>query len=152
MLEPNERGSSGYGKTFLALDNGRLREDSVRDMGTAIDWIATQARLDAWSVLVVGGSYGGYRARAASVRLADRIAGAVSVVGISHFVSFLVQGRNDPRVPWTESERIVRRPQTRGTPVGYLLAYDEGHGFARRENADFHLAALAAFIEQTLLR
>ena len=46
----------------------------------------------------------------------------------------------------------MRRPQTRGTPVGYLLADDEGHGFARRENADFHLAALAAFIEQTLLR
>ncbi|MDP1650682.1 MAG: prolyl oligopeptidase family serine peptidase [Rubrivivax sp.] len=197
VLEPNVRGSSGYGKSFLALDNGRLREDSVKDMGSAIDWVATQPRLDAKRVLVSGGSYGGYMALAASVRLADRIAGAVSVVGISNFVSFLentesyrrdlrrveygderdpamraflqgisplnladnigkplfvVQGKNDPRVPWTESEQIVRRLQARGTPVWYLLADNEGHGFARRENADFYFAALATFIEQTLLR
>ena len=197
VLEPNVRGSSGYGKTFLALDNGRLREDSVKDMGSAIDWIATQPRLDARRVLVLGGSYGGYMALAASVRLADRIAGAVSVVGISNFVSFLentesyrrdlrrveygderdpamraflqdisplnladrigkplfvVQGKNDPRVPWTESEQIVRRLQARGTPVWYLLADNEGHGFARRENADFYFAALATFVEHTLLR
>ena len=197
VLEPNVRGSSGYGKTFLALDNGRLREDSVRDMGSAIDWIVAQPRLDPARVLVLGGSYGGYMALAASVRLADRIAGAVSVVGISNFVSFLehtesyrrdlrraeygderdpamraflesisplnladrihkplfvVQGRNDPRVPWTESEQIVRRLQARGTPVWYLLADNEGHGFARRENADFYFAALATFVEQTLLR
>ncbi|MBE0550613.1 MAG: S9 family peptidase, partial [Rubrivivax sp.] len=197
VLEPNVRGSSGYGKTFLALDNGRLREDSVKDMGSAIDWVASQPRLDAKRVLVSGGSYGGYMALAASVRLADRIAGAVSVVGISNFVSFLentesyrrdlrrveygderdpamraflqgisplnladnigkplfvVQGKNDPRVPWTESEQIVRRLQARGTPVWYLLADNEGHGFARRENADFYFAALATFIEQTLLR
>ncbi len=197
VLEPNVRGSSGYGKTFLALDNGRLRENSVKDMGSAIDWVATQPRLDAKRVLVIGGSYGGYMALAASVRLADRIAGAVSVVGISNFVSFLentesyrrdlrrveygderdpamraflqgisplnladniskplfvVQGKNDPRVPWTESEQIVRRLQARGTPVWYLLADNEGHGFARRENADFYFAALATFIEQMLLR
>lgn len=197
VLEPNVRGSGGYGKTFLALDNGRLREDSVRDMGSALDWVATRPELDASRVLVVGGSHGGYMALAASVRLADRIAGAVSVVGISHFVSFLentesyrrdlrraeygderdpamraflesisplnqagqmrqplfvVQGRNDPRVPWTESEQIVRRLQSQGTPVWYLLASNEGLGFARRENADFYFAALARFVEMTLLR
>ena len=65
---------------------------------------------------------------------------------------FVVQGKNDPRVPWTESEQIVRRLQARGTPVWYLLADNEGHGFARRENADFYFAALAAFVEHTLLR
>ena len=195
VLEPNVRGSSGYGKTFLNLDNGRLREDSVQDMAAAIDWIATQPGLDARRVLVMGGSYGGYMALAASTRLADRIAGAVSAVGISNFVSFLertesyrrdlrrveygderdaamraflheisplthaeritkplmvVQGRNDPRVPWTESEQIVRSLQARGQPVWYLLADNEGHGFARRENANFYFAALVQFIEMTL--
>ena len=62
----------------------------------------------------------------------------------------VVQGRNDPRVPWTESEQIVRSLQQRGTPVWYLLADNEGHGFARRENANFYFAALVRFIEQTL--
>jgi dipeptidyl aminopeptidase/acylaminoacyl peptidase len=195
LLEPNVRGSSGYGKTFLDLDNGRLREDSVRDMGSALDWIATQPGLDAKRVVVMGGSYGGYMALAASVRLADRIAGAVSVVGISNFVSFLentesyrrdlrraeygderdpamreflhsisplnladritkpllvVQGKNDPRVPWTESEQIVRSLQARGTPVWYLLADNEGHGFVRRENADFYFATVVSFLQRTL--
>ncbi len=195
VLEPNVRGSSGYGKTFLSLDNGRLREDSVKDMGSAIDWIATHPRLDAGRVAVTGGSYGGYMALAASTRLADRIAGAMSVVGISNFVSFLentesdrrdlrrveygderdpamraflqgisplthvdkitrplmvVQGKNDPRVPWTESEQIVRSLQSRGTPVWYLLADNEGHGFARRENADYYFVALTEFLLRTL--
>ena len=195
VLQPNVRGSSGYGKTFLSLDNGRLREDSVKDMATAIDWMATQPRLDAARVLVVGGSYGGYMALAASTLLADRIAGAASTVGISNWVTFLqntesyrrdlrrveygderdpamraflesisplthvakitkpllvAQGKNDPRVPWTESEQIVRSLQSRGTPVWYLLADNEGHGFARRENADYYFAALIQFVQQTL--
>ena len=197
LLEPNVRGSSGYGKTFLDLDNGRLREDSVKDMASAIDWIATQPNLDATKVVVQGGSYGGYMALAAATRLSDRIAGAVSVVGISNFVSFLentesyrrdlrrveygderdpamrallttisplnnaamvkkpllvVQGKNDPRVPWTESEQIVRKLQAQGTPVWYLLADNEGHGFARRENADFYLATMLRFLQDTVLR
>lgn len=195
VLEPNVRGSSGYGKTFIGLDNGQRREDSVKDMGTAIDWIATQPHLDAKRVMVMGGSYGGYMALAASTRLADRIAGAMASVGISNFVSFLentetyrrdlrrveygderdpamraflqeisplshvdkitkplmvVQGKNDPRVPWTEAEQIVRSLQARGTPVWYLLADNEGHGFARRENSDFYFAALVKFVEHTL--
>ena len=195
VLEPNVRGSSGYGKTFLGLDNGRLREDSVKDMGSAIDWMATHPRLDAQRVAVIGGSYGGYMALAASTRLADRIAGAMSTVGISNFVSFLentesyrrdlrrveygderdpamrtflhsisplthvdkiskplmvVQGKNDPRVPWTESEQIVRSLQARDTPVWYLLADNEGHGFARRENADYYFVALTEFLLRTL--
>lgn len=195
VLEPNVRGSSGYGKTYLSLDNGRLREDSVKDLGAALDWMATQPRLDARRVVVAGGSYGGYMALAASTLLADRIAGAMSAVGISNFVSFLentesyrrdlrraeygderdpamraflqqisplnradriskplmvVQGRNDPRVPWTESEQIVRSLQQRGTPVWYLLADNEGHGFARRENSDYYFATLLQFLQQTL--
>jgi dipeptidyl aminopeptidase/acylaminoacyl peptidase len=62
----------------------------------------------------------------------------------------VVQGRNDPRVPWTESEQIVRNLQARNRPVWYLLADNEGHGFARRENADYYFAALVRFVEVTL--
>ncbi len=89
LIYPNVRGSSGFGKEFLKLDNGRLREDSVKDLGALLDWIGTQPGLDASRVLVMGGSYGGYMTLAASVHYADRIAGAVSTVGISNFVTFL---------------------------------------------------------------
>ena len=62
----------------------------------------------------------------------------------------VVQGRNDPRVPWTESEQIVRSLQQRGTPVWYLLADNEGHGFARRENSDYQFAVQLEFLQRTL--
>jgi dipeptidyl aminopeptidase/acylaminoacyl peptidase len=195
LIYPNVRGSSGFGKTFLGLDNGRLREDSVKDLGALLDWIAAQPGLDAGRVLVTGGSYGGYMALAASVRYAHRIAGAVSVVGISNFVTFLertetyrrdlrrveygderdpamreflesisplahaariakplfvVQGKNDPRVPWTESEQIVATLKKNGTPAWYLLANDEGHGFRKKANADFQFNATVEFIRRTL--
>ncbi|HEV8689130.1 MAG TPA: prolyl oligopeptidase family serine peptidase, partial [Ideonella sp.] len=178
MIQPNVRGSSGYGKTFLALDNGFKREDSVKDIGALLDWIATQPNLDASRVAVTGGSYGGYMSLAVSTHYADRIAGSIDVVGISHFVTFLnntesyrrdlrrveygderdaamrehlekispltnaskikkplfvVQGRNDPRVPWTEAEQIVQKARANGTPVWYLRAENEGHGFQRKE-------------------
>jgi dipeptidyl aminopeptidase/acylaminoacyl peptidase len=97
VLEPNVRGSSGYGKTFLDLDNGRLREDSVKDMAAAIDWISTQPALDVHRVLVMGSRHGGYMALAASTLLADRIAGAISVGGISNFVSFLQTSESERR-------------------------------------------------------
>lgn len=89
LIYPNVRGSSGFGKTFAALDDGRNREDSVRDVGALIDWIRGRADLDGTRVLVGGGSYGGYMALACAVHYADRIAGAISVVGISNFVTFL---------------------------------------------------------------
>ncbi len=197
VIQPNVRGSSGFGKTFVSLDDGWKREDSVKDLGRLLDWIATQPLLDASRVVVMGGSYGGYMSLAASVHFADRIAGAVSTVGISNFVSFLertesyrrdlrrteygderdpamraflqrisplnnveritkpllvVQGRNDPRVPWTESEQIVRRLQQRGQPVWYLLADNEGHGFARRENAEAYFATVVRFLDHVWTR
>lgn len=89
VLTPNVRGSAGYGKAYLALDNHRLREDSVRDTGSLLDWIATQATLDAKRVVVSGGSYGGYMSLAAMTHYNDRLAGGIDVVGISSFVSFL---------------------------------------------------------------
>ncbi|MEB3292974.1 MAG: S9 family peptidase [Synechococcales bacterium] len=89
ILFPNVRGSSGYGKTFLTLDNGFKREDSVKDIGAALDWIAQQKDLNKDRVLVTGGSYGGYMSLAVAVRYSDRIRAAINIVGISNFVSFL---------------------------------------------------------------
>jgi dipeptidyl aminopeptidase/acylaminoacyl peptidase len=197
LIEPNVRGSTGYGKTFLSLDNGRKREDSVKDIGALLDWIAQQPDLDPRRVLIVGGSYGGYMALATSVHYSERIVGAIPVVGISNFVSFLtrtesyrrdlrraeygderdpamraflesisplnhaakikkplfvVQGKNDPRVPYTESEQIVERVRANGLPVWYLRADNEGHGFVRKENADFQFFAMIKFAEMTLFK
>jgi dipeptidyl aminopeptidase/acylaminoacyl peptidase len=88
IIYPNVRGSTGYGKTFLKLDNGVLREDSVKDIGALIDWIATRPDLDASRILVTGGSYGGYMTLAVATRYNDRIRASVDVVGISNFISF----------------------------------------------------------------
>ena len=195
VIQPNVRGSSGYGKTFLTLDNGKLREDSVKDIGALLDWVATQSDLDASRVVVTGGSYGGYMSLAVATHYADRIAGSIDVVGISHFVTFLqntetyrrdlrrveygderdpdmrahlerispltqahrirkplmvVHGKNDPRVPYTEAEQIVSRVRANGTPVWYLRADNEGHGFARKENADYQFFATVLFLQQVL--
>lgn len=89
VIAPNVRGSSGYGKDFLALDNGPRREDSVRDIGALLDWIGTQNSLDADRVMVYGGSYGGYMVLASMTHYNDRLAGAVDIVGISNFITFL---------------------------------------------------------------
>jgi dipeptidyl aminopeptidase/acylaminoacyl peptidase len=195
VLQPHVRGSSGYGKTFSALDDGRRREDTLKDIRSALDWVATQPGLDARKVVVMGESYGGYLALAASAHLGERIAGAVSMAGITNFVShlqttesysrdlkraeygdeseafthaflqrisplaqldqikrplLLAQGRLDPRVPWQESQHVVHSLRERGVPVWHLLADNEGHGFARRENLDYFYAALLAFVQRTL--
>jgi dipeptidyl aminopeptidase/acylaminoacyl peptidase len=89
VIRPNVRGSDGYGKHYLSLDNGFKREDSVKDIGALLDWIATQPDLDQDRVAVFGGSYGGYMVLASSVHFSDRLSAAVDVVGISNFVTFL---------------------------------------------------------------
>ncbi len=197
LIQPNVRGSSGYGKSFLAMDNGFKREDSVKDIGALLDWIATQPDLDASRVLVTGGSYGGYMTLAVSTNYADRIAASIDVVGISHFVTFLnntesyrrdlrrveygderdpamkafldkispltnaarikkplfvIQGKNDPRVPYTEAEQIVATVRQGGTPVWYLRAENEGHGFQKKDNQDYQFYATVLFMQQTVLK
>ncbi len=86
---PNVRGSTGYGKTYVALDNGMKREDAVRDIGALLDWIAKDPRLDASRVAVHGGSYGGYMVLASLVHFPDRIKAGVDLVGIANWISFL---------------------------------------------------------------
>jgi dipeptidyl aminopeptidase/acylaminoacyl peptidase len=195
IIYPNVRGSTGFGKKFLEADNAKKRQDSVRDIGALLDWIQTQSDLDSSRVAVMGGSYGGYMALAASMLYSDRLCAAFNSVGISHFVSFLENtetyrrdlrrseygderdptmrkfldsisplsnaekikvplmvshGKNDPRVPHTEAEQIVKKVRANGQPVWYLLAEDEGHGFAKKVNADFQFAATTAFYEKYL--
>ena len=89
IVVPNVRGSAGYGKTYLKLDNGFKREDSVRDIGALLDWIESQPDLDQDRVAVFGGSYGGYMVLASAVHYSDRLKAAVDIVGISSFVTFL---------------------------------------------------------------
>ena len=196
LLVPNVRGSTGYGKTYLSLDNAAKREDSVKDIGALLDWIAKQPELDASRVGVIGGSYGGYMVLSSLMHYSDRIRAGVDVVGISHFGTFLkntesyrrdlrrveygderdpamarvfeqisplnhavritsplfvAQGRNDPRVPWTEAEQIVKAVRGNGQPVWYLLYADEGHGFAKKGNSDWFGAATILFWQQHLL-
>jgi dipeptidyl aminopeptidase/acylaminoacyl peptidase len=87
MVYPNVRGSSGYGKTFLDLDNGLKREDAVKDIGALLEWIKTQPDLDHERVLVQGGSYGGYIALSVAVKYGDRIRGTISDSGPSNLVT-----------------------------------------------------------------
>jgi dipeptidyl aminopeptidase/acylaminoacyl peptidase len=89
IIYPNVRGSSGYGKTFLAADNGIKREESVRDIGALLDWIAEQPDLDKERIMITGGSYGGYMTLAVATNYSDRIRCAVDIVGVSNFNTFL---------------------------------------------------------------
>ena len=89
VIIPNVRGSSGYGKTYLGLDNAEKREDSVKDIGALLDWVAKQPDLDASRVAVVGQSYGGYMVLAVAGHYNDRIAGAIDLYGISNWITFL---------------------------------------------------------------
>ncbi len=192
VILPNVRGSTGYGKTFVALDNGVKREDSVRDIGALLDWIAKQPDLDASRVAVIGGSYGGYMVLGSLVNFPDRIRVGVDIVGISNFITFLektsayrqdlrrveygderdaevrkvlekispanrvdrirskllvIHGKNDPRVPVGEAEQIA----TKVAGSWLMIADNEGHGFARKENRDYMNAAVALFFRTHLL-
>ena len=89
LIVPNVRGSAGYGKTYLKLDNGMQREDSVKDIGALLDWIAAQPGMDASRVMVAGGSYGGYMVLASMALYGNRLCCAFDSVGISNFVTFL---------------------------------------------------------------
>ena len=89
VVAPNIRGSSGYGKTYLALDNGMLREDVVKDLGALIVWLGLQSGFDRKHVVVAGGSYGGFLALTALANYGDRLVAGVDLGGIGDFISFL---------------------------------------------------------------
>ncbi len=167
---------------FTKLDNGYKREDTLKDIGALLDWIAQQPDLDPRRVAVIGGSYGGYMSLATMTHFSNRLRCGIDIVGISNFVTFLestkdyrrdlrrveygderdpktrefliqispltnaekirvpmlvAAGQNDPRVPVAESEQIVKRGRASGDPVWYVMARDEGHGFAKKQNNDY---------------
>jgi dipeptidyl aminopeptidase/acylaminoacyl peptidase len=89
VLFPNVRGSTGYGKTFLKLDNGFLREDTYKDIGTLIDWIKQNPELNGDSIMVTGGSYGGHMTWNVATRYDDEICCQLPIVGMTNLVTFL---------------------------------------------------------------
>ncbi|MES1243997.1 MAG: S9 family peptidase [Acidobacteriota bacterium] len=89
VFDLNFRGSTGYGKTFSRLDNGRLRPNAVRDMAEALDFLKKTGRVDASRAAVMGGSYGGYMTFAALTAFPDRFKAGVSTVGVSNWVTAL---------------------------------------------------------------
>jgi dipeptidyl aminopeptidase/acylaminoacyl peptidase len=109
VLMPNVRGSAGYGKTWLSLDNGRKRKDAVRDIGALLDWIEQEPTLDANRIGVTGGSYGGYMVLATMIDYPERIRAGIDLFGISDFRTFLANTesyRRDLRRAEYGDERI----------------------------------------------
>ena len=196
ILYPNVRGSTGYGKIYLRLDNGGCARTRSRTSARCSTGSRRAPDLDASRIMVTGGSYGGYMTLASATHFDAKLRASLEVVGISNFVTFLenteayrrdlrraeygderdpemrefllsisplnnaskitkplfvVQGKNDPRVPYTESEQMVATIKKNQGPVWYLLANDEGHGFAKKSNQDFQFYATVAFIRRYLL-
>jgi dipeptidyl aminopeptidase/acylaminoacyl peptidase len=89
VIAPNVRGSGGYGKTYLSLDDGEKREEALRDIGALLDWIATQPTLDSSRVACTGGSYGGFLSLASMARYNGRLRAGIDCYGISNFLTFL---------------------------------------------------------------
>jgi dipeptidyl aminopeptidase/acylaminoacyl peptidase len=89
VLAPNVRGSSGYGKTYVHLDDVRLRMDSVADLAHAVYWLRQTGRVDPQRIAVYGGSYGGFMVLAALANYPDLWAAGVDLVGVANFVTFL---------------------------------------------------------------
>lgn len=195
VILPNVRGSSGYGKTYLKLDNAEKREDSVKDIGALLNWIKEQPELDHERVAVSGGSYGGYMVLASLVHFGDRIQAGIDNVGIANFNTFLqttaayrqdlrraeygderdpmmkavfekispanhadkiqsallvAHGKNDPRVPFSEAQQIAEKVRSKGKSVWTVYADNEGHGFGKKDNADYLRAVEVLFLKQHL--
>lgn len=177
VLDPNVRGSTGYGKTYSHLDDVEKREDSVKDLAAAVEWLNKYGGADPKRIAVIGGSYGGYMTMAAITLYPDLWAAAVGTVAIVNWETFLqntsgyrrrqreveygmleknidflrsispirkidriktplfvISGKNDPRVPYTEGEQMVKALRDRGAVVEYKLYDDEGHGISKLKN------------------
>lgn len=196
IVFPNVRGSSGYGKTFLKLDNGMHRDDTYKDTGALLDWIKQNPQLDGDKIMITGGSYGGHMTWATATFYNDKICCSLPIVGMSSLVTllehteayrrdlrrveygderdpkmreylekiaplnnsekirkpvFAVVGKNDPRVPWTESRQMLDKLKSNGIPTWFLMANDEGHGYDKKKNQDFQFYATIMFVREFLL-
>jgi dipeptidyl aminopeptidase/acylaminoacyl peptidase len=193
VVEPNIRGSTGFGRAYEQADDGRKRLDAVRDVETVARWAAQSPWADPSRMVIWGGSYGGYMVLMGMTRQSDLWAAGVDLVGPSSWRSFMAtttgqirdvlskefgsvetdgafldsispladiakvkrplfvfQGKNDPRVPQSESDQIVRSLRARQVPVEYMLAEDEGHSLDRRPNQIAFAARTTLFLEKHL--
>jgi dipeptidyl aminopeptidase/acylaminoacyl peptidase len=198
VLQPNFRASTGYGKHFLNLGNGKWGETMQDDITWGVKHLVAQGTVDPKRVGIMGGSYGGYATLAGVAFTPDLYAAGVAIVAPSNLLTLLdsippywesvrtvfnvrmgdpgkaedkarlmkqsplnsadkirtplmvVQGQNDPRVKRAESDQIVIALRDRGFPVEYLVAPDEGHGFARPVNNLAMIASTEKFLARHL--
>ena len=194
-VEPNVRGSTGFGRNYLMGDDGPKRREALKDIETTGRWAAAQPWADKDRIVIYGGSYGGYTTLIGVTRYPQVWRAGVNIFGVANWVTFMqttsgyirevfkdeigdpgkdralleelspihdvakirsplfvYAGANDPRVPRSESDLIVNALRTRGVPVEYMVADDEGHSLGRRENQIEFLSRCARFLEHALQR
>jgi dipeptidyl aminopeptidase/acylaminoacyl peptidase len=195
IVQPNIRGSSGFGRAFETADDGRKRLDALKDVEAVARWTRDQPWADPGRMVIFGGSYGGYMTLLSMTRTPELWRAGVTLVGPSNLVSFLqsttgilrdviqnefgfldrdgaflesisplhdvdkirvplfvFQGANDPRVPRSESDHVVRSMRARGVSVEYMISNDEGHSLDRVDNKIEFLARTTRFLENALGR
>ncbi|HKN74397.1 MAG TPA: S9 family peptidase [Candidatus Acidoferrum sp.] len=198
VLQPNFRGSTGYGKKFLNAGNGEWGRKMQDDLTWGVKALVADGTVNVKRVGIAGGSYGGYATLAGVAFTPDVYAAAVAIVAPSNLITLLdaippyweagrkqmytrmadpttpegkalliaespltqakaivtplmvVQGKNDPRVNIRESNQIVAAVRDNGKPVEYLVAPDEGHGFARPINNLAMVTAMEEFLVKYL--
>ncbi len=199
VLQPNFRGSTGFGKKFLNAGNKQWGRGSMQhDLADAVKWLIEKGYSNPDKIAIVGGSYGGYATLAGLTFTPDLYASGFSIVGPSSIITllnsippywaplkkifdvrvgdmnnpeerkmleeqsplyyakeikkplFVVQGANDPRVKKAESDQIVVALRDLGRDVEYMVAEDEGHGFAGLENRLSMYYALEKFLAKHL--
>ena len=198
VLQPNFRGSTGYGKKFIDAGNKQWGDKMQDDVTWGAKYLIAQGIADPKRVGIMGGSYGGYATLAGVAFTPDVYAAGVSIVGPSNLITLLesippyweqirklfyermgdpntpegkaqllrqspltaaskiktpllvIQGANDPRVNKRESDQIVIALRDRGFPVEYMVAPDEGHGFARPVNNMAMFASAEKFLAKYL--
>jgi len=198
VLQPNFRGSTGYGKKFIDAGNKQWGDKMQDDLTWGAKYLVSQGIADPKKIGIMGGSYGGYATLAGVAFTPDVYAVGVSIVGPSSLITllesippyweqgrklfhermgdpntpegkaqllrqspltaaakiktplFVIQGANDPRVNKRESDQIVIALRDRGFPVEYMVAPDEGHGFARPVNNMAMFASAEKFLAKYL--
>jgi len=189
-VEPNVRGSGGFGRAFEEGDNGPARLEAFKDVETTGRWAATQPWADPERIIIYGGSYGGYTVLVGLTRMPGLWRAGVDLFGVADLKTFMATtsgfireiflvefgdpdkdaaflgsisplkdvdrivdplfvyaGANDPRVPRSESDLIVRALRERKVPVEYMVSENEGHSLSRKENMVEFLSRSARFLE-----
>jgi dipeptidyl aminopeptidase/acylaminoacyl peptidase len=158
IFYPNVRGSTGFGKRFVSLDNGpALRENSVKDIGAFLDRLQADPALDRSKFAVTGGSYGGYMCYASAIRYGDRLRAANCIVAISNWVTFLENTQSyrrdlrrveygDERDPAQRAQLMAISPLTRVSELRIPLMVVTGGNDPRvpQSEADQMVAAVRA--------